>query len=158
MSENNSETQEKSISERLRDIWGQLSRNQRKYVVATQECATKKEAAELVGIQPDTVYRWPSIVDEAVELFSINVEQAVLGVLESAAAKAAMVKAKGLDSTDEKVRQAVATEILDRNLGKPTLRQSINQSNVNIDYKTLTPDQIRQLAKGDDPLSVVARD
>jgi hypothetical protein len=39
--------------------------------------------------------------------------------------KAAAVKVAGLDSDHEKIRQDAASEILDRNLGKPTMRQEI---------------------------------
>lgn len=110
--------QEKSISERISTIWPKLNRNQRRFVVAMQECATKKEGAELIGIEPDTVYRWPSIVDEALKALSDDIETAVRDILYSAAAKAAMVKTAGLDSDDEKLRQAVATEIIERAIGK----------------------------------------
>lgn len=110
--------QEKSISERISTIWPKLNRNQRRFVVAMQECATKKEGAELIGLEPDTVYRWPSIVDDALKALSADVETAVLDIIHSAAAKAAMVKTAGLDSDDEKLRQAVATEIIERAIGK----------------------------------------
>jgi len=116
--ENNRTMQEKSISERISTIWPKLNRNQRRFVVAMQECATKKEGAELIGLEPDTVYRWPSIVDDALKALSADVETAVLDIIHSAAAKAAMVKTAGLDSDDEKLRQAVATEIIERAIGK----------------------------------------
>lgn len=116
---------EESISERLSDLWPKLSRNQRRFVVAMQESATKKEAAEVIGLEPDTVYRWPDVVDEAVKRLSDDVEAAVWDILHSSAAKAAMVKIAGLDDDDSKLRQAVASEIIDRILGKPTQRQEI---------------------------------
>ena len=117
---------EKSISKRLSDLWPKLSRNQRRFIVAMQESATKKEAAEAIGLEPDTVYRWPDIVDEAVQRLSDDVEAAVWDILHSSAAKAAMVKATGLDEDDPRLRQAVATEIIDRVLGRPTQRQEIS--------------------------------
>jgi hypothetical protein len=49
----------------------------------------------------DTVYRAQMILEEAVE-------------------EAAMVKASGLKVRDERIKQAVATEILDRKFGKPS--------------------------------------
>ena len=106
-------------------MWPQLSRNQRRFVVAMQECATKKEAAESIGLEADTVYRWPSIVDDAVKILSDDVEAAVWDILADSAAKAAMVKVAGLDENDDKLRQAVASEILDRIMGRPTQRQEI---------------------------------
>lgn len=109
-------------------MWPKLSRNQRRFVVAMQECATKKEAAEAIGLEPDTVYRWPGIVDEAINALSSDVEAAVWDILQSSAAKAAMVKVAGLDENDDRLRQAVASEILDRFLGKPTQRHEITHT------------------------------
>jgi len=130
--------QEKSTFEGISELWSQLNRNQRRFVVAMQEFPTKKEAAESIGLEPDTVYRWPDVVDRAVDAFSGDVEAAVMGVLRSIAGKAAMIKASGLDSEDEKVRQAVASEIIDRILGKATQRQEIdgklNVMNINLDW------------------------
>jgi hypothetical protein len=126
MTSNASETTQKSISEQLSEIWKQLSRNQRRFVVAAQEFATKKEAAESIGLEPDTVYRWPKVVDDAIDLFSQDIESAALGIILNNAGKAAMIKAAGLDSDDEKIRQLSATEILDRVLGRPTQKQEIS--------------------------------
>ena len=115
--------EENHTSKQLNEIWSQLSRNQRRFVVAMQECATKKEAAGMIGLDPQTIYKWPSIVDDAITAFSDDVENSVLHVMKSYASKAVMVKGDGLDSEDEKLRQSVATEIIDRVLGKPTQRQ-----------------------------------
>lgn len=124
--ENHTQIAQKSISERLAEIWTQLSRNQRRFVVAAQEFAAKKEAAESIGLKADTVYRWPDIVDEAIELFSADVEAAALNIILTNVGKAAMVKVAGLDDDDTRLRQAAATEILDRVLGKPTQAQEIS--------------------------------
>lgn len=126
MSQKHRQMAENSISKRLSDLWRNLSRNQRRFVVAMQECATKKEAAEAIGLEPDTVYRWPGIVDEAINALSADVEAAVWDIIADSAAKAAMVKVAGLDESDDRLRQAVASEILDRFLGKPTQRQEIS--------------------------------
>ena len=98
----------KSISEQLSDIWPKLSRNQRRFVVASQEYASKKDAAEAIGIKHDTVYRWPKIIDEAIFLMAENIKEASLDILASSAAKAAMIKITGLDSGNEKIRQEIA--------------------------------------------------
>lgn len=128
MSQNDSGTTQESISERLHGIWSELSRNQRRFVVAMQEFPTKKEAANSIGLEADTVYRWPNIVDEAIGIFSEDVETAALAIISRSVGKAAMIKATGLDSGDEKVRQLSATEILDRVLGKPMQKQEITGS------------------------------
>ncbi len=111
--------------ERFSVLWGELSPLQRRFVVAMQEHPTKREAALAIEISPNTVYNWPKIVDEAVEFMTGNIALATLGILQANATKAAMVKAAGLDSDNEKIRQDVATEILDRNLGRPTQRQEV---------------------------------
>ena len=116
---------EKSTSERLSELWQQLSHNQRRFVIASLECATKKDAALSIGIEPNTVYGWPDIIDEAIKLAGINAQETALGIITQSAAKAAMVKTTGLDSDDEKIRQAVAAEILDRVMGKAVQRQEV---------------------------------
>lgn len=108
-------------------LWNELTPLQRRFVVSMQEYPTKKEAAASLGISPSTVYNWGqnSGVDEACDFMSNNIALATLGILQANATKAAMVKAAGLDSDNEKIRQDVASEVLDRNLGKPTQRQEL---------------------------------
>jgi hypothetical protein len=120
MSQNNSEVLEKSISERFADIWRKLGYNQRRFVVASLEFPTKKDAAQSIGIEPDTVYRWPAIVDEAVELAHEETRETAIGILAESLTKAVMVKIAGLDSDDERLRHTAATEIIDRMLGRAT--------------------------------------
>ncbi len=114
---------EKSTSDEFQQLWQVLTHNQQRFAVAMLGCATKKEGAALVGLEPNTVYGWNGAVDAAIEFMRNHAALAALGIVRANATKAAMVKAAGLDSSDEKIRQDVATEILDRNLGKPTQRQ-----------------------------------
>lgn len=107
------------------ELWNQLTPLQRRFVVSMQEYPTKKEAAVAIEISPNTVYNWPAIVDTVCDFMSNNIALATLGILQANATKAAMVKAAGLDSDNEKIRQDVASEVLDRNLGKPTQRQEV---------------------------------
>jgi len=113
------------------DVWSQLTPPQRRFVVAMQEYPTKKEAAVALGISPNTVYNWPSVVDDAIVIATNNVALATLGIITANATKAAMVKVKGMDSYDEKIAQAAATEILDRNIGKPVQRQELSGADGN---------------------------
>ena len=115
----NTEITEKSISERFSEVWRELSHNQRRFVVAMRQCSTKAEGAKLIQLEPDTVYRWPALVDEAIDLMDDSIKDASVEILSFAAAKAAMLKVGGMDSDDEKVRQDSASEILDRVLGRP---------------------------------------
>jgi vacuolar-type H+-ATPase subunit H len=107
-------------SERIKELWVLLNHNQRRFVVEMTQCSTKKEAAEVVGIDPRTVYNWPSIVDEAVDLLLADARTAAVEMLTQALTRAVMIKIAGLDSGDEKIRQAAASEIIDRGLGKAT--------------------------------------
>ena len=109
---------EKSISSELTEILSRLSVDQRRYVVARMDYPTKHEAAKAIGMKADTVYRWRDDVERAVELLSIDIVAGVKQIRLQALAKAMMVKVKGLDSGDERVRQAAATEIIEWELGK----------------------------------------
>jgi len=124
----NETNQEKSISERFAEEWATLGHNQRRFVIAMLESSSKKEAALSIGIKPDTAYRWNGAIDTAIELARSDIQAAALGILQAVSTKAAAVKSAGLDSENERVRQDVASEILDRNLGKPTQRSEVNQS------------------------------
>ena len=109
---------EKSISDQLSELLAQLSTDQIRFIVARQEFPSDKEAAESVGIKPDTVYRWPDIVKDTVKLMAADGLLTAAEVLKRSVAKAALVKAAGLDTNDDRLRQAVASDILDRVMGK----------------------------------------
>lgn len=117
--------EEKSTSEAFDKLWSSLLPNQKRFAIAALEFPTKKEAAESIGIDPNTVYKWGDQIDVVVDFMRDHAALAALGIIQANATKAAMIKARGLDSKDEKLRQGVATEILDRNLGKPTQRQEV---------------------------------
>ena len=118
----------KSISEQLQDALALLTPNQLRFVVAWSELKSKKEAAEAIGMEPDTVYRWNGNVEEARRLIDLEREMAAREISKSALVKAVMVKLAGLDSNDETIRQKVATEIIEMNLGKPSAELSLNGS------------------------------
>ena len=121
------QTTDKSISEAdfLR-LWGDLSHNQQRFAVAMLECPSKKEAAIAIRLEPDTVYRWGSGLDDVIDYMRGRARDAASGVLVSSVIKAATIKRAGLDSGEEKIRQDVASEILDRVLGRATQRQDID--------------------------------
>lgn len=120
MTENCSQTPEKSISDadELQSILRTLTTNQMRWVIARQETATDGEAATAIGLKPDTIYRWPETVKRAVELMAHDGVITALELRRRSLAKAMAVKVAGLDSGDEKIRQAVATEIIEGELGK----------------------------------------
>jgi hypothetical protein len=116
---------EKSISEQLSDILAQLSRDQLRFITAMQDYPTKREAAEAVGLEPNTIYKWPKAIDDALLLIARDREASVREVLRRNALKAVMVKVAGLDSDEESIRQKVAPEIIESVIGKPTQKQEV---------------------------------
>jgi len=117
------EKQEKSISDELREVLGRLSRDQMRFVVARQECATDREAAEAIGIKPNTAYGWRydgAPIDEAVCLMAADGLVMAQEVRRRALAKAMLVKTAGLDNENDRIAQGVATEIIEWEMGKAT--------------------------------------
>jgi len=122
------QNQEKSSSDKLGPVLERLTTDQIRFVVARQEFSTDKEAAHQIGVKPNTVYTWKhkgAPIDEAVRLMAFDGIVVAKEMLRRALAKAAAVKVAGLDSEDERIRQGVSTEVLDRELGRPTQRQEI---------------------------------
>jgi hypothetical protein len=109
---------EKSISEQLSATLKLLSVDQVRYVVARMDYPTKGEAAQAIGLKPDTVYRWNGNVERAVELMALDTAESAKAIRVRNLLKAMAIKVKGLDSDDEKVRQNVATELIEWELGK----------------------------------------
>lgn len=146
------DTQKKAEKSIFEEIWAKLNHNQRRFVIAMQECSTKAEAAKAVGMEPNTVYSWPNIVDEAVALLNQDIKNAAIDILASGAAKAAMIKLAGLDSSDEDMRQKVASEVLDRILGKAMSSMDVTTGGEPLPPATVTifiPDNERD-DKGND--------
>jgi hypothetical protein len=118
------ESTEKSIeihnSERLDEILWQLSPEQVRFVAARQDFLTDKETAEKIGISPSTVYNWSNreAVKEAVQLMALDGLVAAKHMRRRSLTKAMRVKVDGLDSGDERLKQNVATEIIEWEMGK----------------------------------------
>jgi hypothetical protein len=89
---------------------------------------TDQEAAKKTGVHPSTVSKWENKadLDAAVLRLLSSPTEAVMAILHDAAIAAAQVKVAGLGSKSESVRQGAATEILDRNIGKPMQKQEIS--------------------------------
>jgi hypothetical protein len=106
------------IGDELDAILAQLTTDQLRFVVARQECATDRDAARMIKMSESTVYRWPDIVKRAVDLMAHDGIKTALHIRRKSVAKAMLVKVKGLDSGDERVRQSAATEIIEWEMGK----------------------------------------
>jgi hypothetical protein len=105
--------------QKLSDLLKRLSAVQLDYVRMRMECNTATEAANALGIGRDTVYHWPAEVEQAIVLAKMDSVMMAQEILRRSTPEAAEVKCSGMRSRDEKIRQASATEILDRQLGKP---------------------------------------
>lgn len=125
-----SDVPEKSISDSVAfaSAWHNLTHNQKRFAVAMMSCATKKEAAEAIGLQPDTVYRWNGDLDAVIDFMRNEAAAAALGIVTANAGKAAMVIGGLLDSDDENIRLRAGQDVLDRTMGRATQRQEINQT------------------------------
>ncbi len=120
-----------STSERLQEIFKQLTHDQLRFIVAMLESRSKKDAAEKINIKPTTVYCWDNaeLVDEAIRLIQLEPLESARRIRRGNLLKAMMVKAEGLNSDDEKVRQTAATEIIEWELGKA--KQAIEHTGEN---------------------------
>lgn len=107
-------------SEQLEAVLAQLSTDQIRFIVSRLEFGTDKEAAEAIDLKPNTVYHWPLIVKEAVRLLAEDGLVVARHVRRRHLAKAMLIKAGGLDSDNEMVRQKAATEIVEWEMGKAT--------------------------------------
>jgi len=103
---------------RLNELLPQLTKDQLRFIVALQEHPTKDAAAKAIRVKASTVYEWPDIVDEAAKLMALDAVNAARDLRRRNLVKAMGVKAAGLDSRNEKIRQKSASEIIEWELGK----------------------------------------
>ncbi len=103
----------------------QLTPDQIRFVVARQEYTTDKDAAVSLDILPYQVSRWKAKgapINEAVQLMALDGLTAALYIRSHALAKAMSVKASGLNSDSEMIRQKASTEIIEWEMGKAMQR------------------------------------
>jgi uncharacterized protein YcgL (UPF0745 family) len=100
-----------------------LNRRRFDYVLARAQVDEIQKALEMVGLTKGWYYQFPPAEREELEKLAEELHYehglAAFYTLVQVSQRAAQVKAEGLDSLNEKVRQAAATDILDRVLGKP---------------------------------------
>jgi hydroxypyruvate isomerase len=107
----------------LQTVLGQLEDKRLDYVRARSMVNSDSQACKDAGIARATYYTWPQderdqLNELAQQLKRATVARAIMA-LQAAAEEAAQVKIAGLKSRDERLKQSAATEILDRNIGKP---------------------------------------
>jgi len=137
-----------STNNHISDTLRQLSKDQIRFVVALQEYPTKKEAAESIGINPAVTYRWPKLVDEVAQMLALETLMAAKEMRKNALIKAMQVKIDGLECDDERIKQNVATEIIEAELGKAAQSLEVNTKHEStIRLEGLTNDELNILAK-----------
>lgn len=109
------------------------------YVWERSKVNTDSAAYRAAGISKSVFYKLDATERErlnalAVQLRRARVLQAELA-LRRAVVEAATVKVAGLQNRDPRVRQAAATEILDRTIGKPITRADITSGGERIVLK-----------------------
>ena len=109
----------------LTDVLDVLTPDQIRFVVARLDFNTDKEAAEYIELKPGRIYHWKARgvpIDEAVKLMELDGAITALYLRRRSLAKAMLVKTAGLDLKDDALRQRVATEIIEWEMGKATQR------------------------------------
>lgn len=96
------------------------------YVFARSDSNSDNSALEKAGLS----YGWfrkrdKDKLNDLARQLRIDTSFKAKRILKEAVEEAAQVKVDGLRSPDKHVKQAAATEILDRELGKPTQRQEL---------------------------------
>lgn len=92
------------------------------YVFARSEAPSDNAALELAGLSWGWLRnRDAEHLDGLAKRLQINFRFKARKILRDNLEKAATVKVEGLESRDERIRQLSSTEILDRELGKPTV-------------------------------------
>jgi len=121
---------------RLAEVIKQLTSTQLRFVIARNDSKSDKEAAEIIDISPNTVKNWENkaLVDEAVRLMLVDGVITARELRRRNLAKAMAVKVSGLDSIDEKLRQSVATEIVEWEMGKAQGSVDVTSKGEQIQY------------------------
>jgi len=117
-----------------------LSIDQVRFVVARSEVSTDKEAAQNIRVSPESVKRWKregAPIDETLRLLAHDGVVTALHLRKRNLAKAMAVKVAGLDDPDSKVRQGVATEVIEWELGSAVQKQEHTVKVVGFDLDRL---------------------
>ena len=106
----------------LRTVLDGLQDKQLAYVISRSKSVSTAEALRNAGLGKNVYYKWTEEEREYLEevAYKLQRENAVraMMILQDNAVKAAEVKVEGLKDRDSRVKQSVATEILDRTIGK----------------------------------------
>jgi hypothetical protein len=108
----------------LRTEINQLSDLRLDYVMARSRVTSDAQGIRESGVNKTTFYSWSeeerNKLNDIAQRLKRDTALKALTIIQNAAEEAAKVKVAGLKSRDERVKQGVATEILDRGVGKVT--------------------------------------
>jgi vacuolar-type H+-ATPase subunit H len=108
------------------DIFADLNEREIDYVKARANAKSNRQALRDANLSQGWLQnRDAENLYERAMAFKADVTYRAQEILDSAVEEAARVKAGGLKARDERIKQAAATEILDRKFGKPTQRQEV---------------------------------
>jgi transposase len=133
----------------LDEILKTLSVDQLRYIVARQEYSSKRDAAKAINMSYSTVTKWDERVDRAAELMALDGVHVARAILRKTLPKAMAVKAGGLDSDNERIRQDAATEIIDREFGKSVQKNELTGKDGGAIQIERFAEAIRQVYGGD---------
>jgi len=104
---------------RLDKVFEGLDERETAYVLARSECVSNSEALRKCGFSQGWLSK-RDIDDLNARADTLRKDKAIRAslILSEAVEEAAKVKTSGLRVRDERIKQSVATEILDRELGK----------------------------------------
>jgi vacuolar-type H+-ATPase subunit H len=111
---------------RLDSIFDGLDERETAYVLARSECVSNSEALRRCGKSEGWLYKRDidDLNNRADELRKNKAIRASM-ILAEAVEEAAKVKTSGLKARDERIKQAVATEIIERELGKIPVKSEV---------------------------------
>ena len=108
------------------NVFEGLDERETAYVLARSKSFSNKQALRETGISQGWLNsKDAEALNKRAEEIRINKAIMASMILSEAVEEAARVKAAGLKSRDERVKQAVATEIIDRELGKVPQRTEL---------------------------------
>lgn len=126
---------------RTDSVFSGLNERQVEYVTARSQSESNAKALKLCGFSEGWLYKQDvEMLNERASMFRKDIAGQAMQKLTEALVAAVEVKTKGLSSRDERVRQSVATEIIERILGKPTQRQDITSGDEKITIRLVGND------------------
>jgi len=131
MTDNVPVVDEASTETNLADLLRKLSSSQMRFVAKRVWTDTDAEAAREMGISASTVKNWKqdgAPLDATVRLMKEDGVIVAAEMLRRALVDAVTVKVEGLMERNPGIRQSVATEIIERNLGRPVQRNEVSGS------------------------------